>query len=111
MKTQKLLPVLWDKCAKESLDQIIDYIHQDSPQNARKVKQELIKLCGSLNFYPEKYSKEEFLIDEPENYRSVCKWNFKIIYEVTFDAIIIVDIFSTHQNPSKIRKRVKPSDK
>lgn len=92
--------------AKERLDEIYDYIAQDSVSAARHVKKELIKLAGNLNDFPEKYSKEEFLIDKPENYRSVSKWSYKIIYEITEECLIIVDIFHTSQHPGKI-KRVK----
>jgi len=105
---RKKLHILWDRLAKESLDDIYHYIFQDSPQNARKVKKELIKLVSSLNDFPEKYSKEVFLADRAENYRSGSKWSYKVIYEVTGDAIIIVDIFNTHQHPSQISNRIKP---
>lgn len=66
------------------------------------VKKELIKLVNNLNDFPEKFSIEEYLVDEPENYRSVSKWSYKIIYEVTDDCIIIADVFHTSQHPSKI---------
>jgi len=102
------LPIRWDRLAKQSLDDIYEYIGQNSIQNARKVKKSIVKLVGTINDFPDKYSKEEFLRDEPENYRSVSKWNYKIIYEVTNDAIIILDIFHTHQHPAKISKRLKP---
>jgi plasmid stabilization system protein ParE len=59
-------------------------------------------LVSSLNDFPEKYPREEFLMDESENYRSVSKWSYKIIYEVTDEAIIIADIFNTHQHPAKM---------
>ena len=71
---------------------------------ARYVKKNLVELARSLNDFPEKYSREEFLADEPENYRSVSKWSYKIIYEVTDEYLIIADIFHTSQHPSKIRK-------
>jgi plasmid stabilization system protein ParE len=92
--------------AKENLDCICDFIAKDSLDAARYVKKELVKLAHSLSGFPEKYSKEEYLADEPENYRSISKWNYKIIYEVTNDCLIIVDVFHTSQNPSKI-KRIK----
>lgn len=111
MVTKRKLPIRWDRLAKESLDEIYKYISHDSPQNARKVKKELIKLAGSLNDFPDKYSLEEYLKEEPENYRSVSKWSYKIIYEVTDEAIIIADIFQTSQHPSKINKRIKPQKK
>jgi len=105
------LPIRWDRTAKESLDQIYEYIFQDSHQNARKVKKELIKLVGSLNDFPEKYSREEFLEEVPGNFRSVSKWNYKVIYEVTEDSIIIVDIFQTRQHPSQISKPIQSMKK
>ena len=103
VKKQKLT-IRWDKRAKDNLDKIQDYIAKDSIPAARHVKKELIKLVRSLDDFPEKYSKEALLIDDPENFRSVSKWNYKIIYEVTENQIIIADIFHTSQHPSKIRR-------
>ena len=68
------------------------------------VKKELIKLARSLADFPEKFSIEKYLVKEPECYRSVSKWNYKIIYEVTNEYIIIVDVFHTSQHPSKMTK-------
>ena len=99
-------PIRWDRLAKDNLDSIYEFIAKDSVSAARYVKKELIKLAHSLNDFPEKYSREEYLQDEPENYRSVSKWSYKIIYEVTDECLIIADIFNTSQHPSKI-KRVK----
>jgi len=100
---KKKLPIRWDRVAKENLDSIYDFITEDSVKAARYVKKELVELAHSLNDFPEKYSEEEFLTDEPENYRSVSKWSYKIIFEVTEEYLIIVDIFHTSQHPSKIR--------
>jgi plasmid stabilization system protein ParE len=102
----KKLPIRWDRLAKRNLDDIYNYIAQDSEVAARKVKKELVKLAHSLNDFPEKFSIEEFLIGEPEKFRSVSKWSYKIIYQVTEDCIIIVDLFHTSQHPSKIKKRL-----
>ena len=99
----KKLPILWDKKAKDNLDNIYDYLAEDSIVAARYVKRELIKLTNSLNHFPEKYPKEYYLKEEPENYRSVAKWAYKIIYEVTDDCLIIVDIFHTSRHPLNIK--------
>lgn len=98
----KQLPIRWDRLAKKHLDSIYDYIAKDSVTAAKMVKKELINLAHSLNDFPEKFSSEEYLTDEPENYRSVSKWSYKIIYEITDDCIIIADIFHTNRHPSKI---------
>lgn len=106
MVKRKKLPVRWDRIAKDNLDKIYAYIAQDSVPAARKVKKELVKIAHSLKYFPEKFSSEEFLADEPENYRSVSKWSYKIIYEVTEEYIIIVDVFHTSQHPSKIKEEI-----
>lgn len=102
MVSKKKLPVRWDRLAKKNLDSIYDYIAQDSFAAARMVKKTLVKLAHSLNDFPEKYPVEEYLADEPENYRSVSKWSYKIIFEVAEDCIIIADVFHTSQHPSKM---------
>ncbi len=102
MVSKKKLPIRWDRLAKKHLDGIYEYIAEDSVPAARKVKKELIKLAHSLNNFPEKYAIEKYLVHEPENYRSVSKWSYKIIYEVTDECIIIADIFQTSQNTSKM---------
>lgn len=107
MVRTKKLPIRWDKLAKNNLDDIFEYISEDSITAARRVKKELVKLAHSLNDFPEKFSVEEFLVNEPENFRSVTKWSYKIIYEVTEEYIIIVDVFHTSQHPSKIKKDIK----
>ncbi len=102
MVNKKKLPIRWDSLAKKHLDTIYEHIAEDSIPAARMVKKALVKLAHSLNNFPTKYSVEEFLADEPENYRSVSKWSYKILYEVTEECIIIADIFHTSQHPSKM---------
>jgi plasmid stabilization system protein ParE len=104
---KKKLPIRWARRAKENLDDIYEYIAEESVPAARHVKKQLVKLAHSLNDFPEKYSKEEYLADEPEEYRSVSMWSYNIIYEITDEYLIIVDIFHTSQHPSKIGKDKK----
>lgn len=108
MVKKRKLKIRWDKKAKENLDSIHDYIAKDSIRAARYVKKEIIKLAHSLNDFPEKYSEEENLISEPGNFRSVSKWSYKIIYEITNDCLIIVDIFQTSQHPKTIKSTTYP---
>lgn len=42
------LPIRWDRMAKESLDQIYEFIFQDSHLNARKVKKRTYKISRIL---------------------------------------------------------------
>ncbi len=103
---KKKLPVRWSPKAEQRLDGIYDYIAGDSVSAARYVKKTLIQLGGSLDHFPEKYSREEYLDMLPGNYRSVSKWRYKLIYEVTDEYVNILTIFNTSQHPSRIKSDI-----
>ncbi|MGV3503454.1 MAG: type II toxin-antitoxin system RelE/ParE family toxin [Adhaeribacter sp.] len=99
-----LYRVLWDNEAKAALKSIIVYIKQDPPAAAQKVKQALLQLAASLEQMPDRFSAEPYLAGKPGNYRSVSKWNYKIIYRVTEQEVLILDIFHTGKNPIEIEE-------
>jgi toxin ParE1/3/4 len=72
-----------------------------SPQNAELVLDTLLDLGDKLNLFPEANPREP-LFDE-DDIRFYPKWNFKIIYRIETNRIYILDIFSTHKNPSSFR--------
>ena len=100
---KKKLPIKWDLFAVDNLNSIYKYIAKDSVSAAKQVKKSIVLLVKTLSDFPEKYSKEEFLSDYSNNFRSVTKWHYKIIYEITEKEIIILDIFHVKQNPKKIK--------
>ena len=100
---KKRLPIKWDEFAVRNLNAIYEYIALDSVAAARHVKKSIILLVRKLADFPEKYPKEEFLSDFPNNFRSVTKWSYKIIYEVTTEEIMTLDVFHVKQNPQKIK--------
>ena len=102
---RRKLPVRWSPKARHRLSSIYDYIAEDSVGAARYVKKSLIQLGGSLGHFPEKYPREELLSEEPNNYRSVSKWHYKIIYEITDEYVIIINVFNTNQHPDKIKDK------
>lgn len=100
----KAYRVIWDSYAKASLKSIIDYINEESPSAAQKVKIELLKLAKSLKNKPNRFSEEFFLAERKGNYRSVSKWSYKIIYKVTEDEVYILDVFHARKDPSDIEE-------
>lgn len=102
---KKKLAVHWDEQAVEDLKAICQYIKKESPDGAERVKKELLRLAKSLGAFPEKYPVEPLLKDSKGNYRSVAKWHYKIIYELTENEVIILMIFHTRQNPATINKK------
>lgn len=95
------MKVIWSKKSKESITNIYDYIFLRSPQNAENVVRTIIKLADSLGEKDATFSKD--LIIDKENIRFFPKWNYKILYKIKEDKIIILDIFDSRQNPSKMK--------
>ncbi|KIA88874.1 type II toxin-antitoxin system RelE/ParE family toxin [Kaistella jeonii] len=94
------MKIVWEDRALSDLKNAISFIKLQSPKNAEMVLEKLIKLSESLSNMPYKFPKEP--VYNRENIRFVTKWSFKIIYQVENEMIIILRIFSIHQNPDKI---------
>lgn len=92
--------IFWSEDALNDLQEIYDYVSELSPQNAEMMVKTFAELADSLAFMPKKFPKEPFI--NQEKIRFIPKWNFKIIYSIEKDKIIILNIFSTHQNPDKL---------
>lgn len=101
---KKLYRVVIPPTAKGSLRDIISYIKKDSPVAAARVRKELIQLAKSLNELPERFSKEEYLLDKPGNYHSVTQWHYKIVYKILADEIVILRFIHTSRDPDLIKK-------
>ena len=87
--------VVWSKASRDSLQYIYDYILNEakSPQNAEMVILTLLKLGNELNVFSEKFPKEPTFNDE--SIRFCVKWNFKILYQIKSDKILIINVYST----------------
>ncbi|MFN7118393.1 MAG: type II toxin-antitoxin system RelE/ParE family toxin [Saprospiraceae bacterium] len=94
---------IWSQAAIDALRNIHDFIAQDSPQGAKKVTQELVKLGQSLEIFPSRYPLEPLLAEETLQYRFTVKWNYKLIYTVEETQVLIVLIFDTRQLPEKLK--------
>ncbi len=53
---------------------------------------------------PLKHPKELLLEDLSIEFRYVLAWDYKIIYEILDNKIVIIDIFHTSRNPIDIKK-------
>lgn len=62
---KKYYRVVIPPTAKESLQEIVKHIKQDSPTAAIKVRKTLLEKAKSLKELPERFSREMFLIDKP----------------------------------------------
>jgi len=96
--------VEWHPVAIKSLEDIFLFIFEQSPQNAAMVYQQLLELAETANLFPEKYPLEKSYFNPAV--RFIPKWNYKIVYQILEDKILILKIFPTHQNPDKLPKNL-----
>lgn len=94
------MKLVWGKTAKNDLKNIYDYIFNDSPVNAEKVLNTIIKKVEATSKMPLRHPIEPNL--NKKHTRFIILWNFKIIYRVYNDKIFVKRIFHTKQNPKKI---------
>ncbi|CAN5254782.1 hypothetical protein BH09BAC1_BH09BAC1_09790 [soil metagenome] len=90
-----------------SLRNIFEYISQDSPEAAKKVKVAIQRKASTLSFFPDKFSREDLLDDISGNYRFTIKWSYKIIYEVEKERVSILLVVHSHQSPQHIQRMLK----
>ena len=65
-----LLKIKWNKSALDQLIKAIKYIEEDSPQNAEKVKQEILNAITRLANYPEINSLDKYKILNDGSFRA-----------------------------------------
>lgn len=100
---KKKLKVVWNDEAKYALRNIYNYIKQrESVERAKKVRNEIAASAKNLNVFPEKFVEDPYLKDESGNYRFKVIWSYKIIYEVTPEAIMVLDVFHTSRDSINI---------
>ena len=94
-------PVYWSGQSLISIQEMYDYIFEESPQNADLVLDTIFEIGNKLNIFPKKNPIEP--IYNSDTIRFFPKWNFKIVYRIEASRIYVLDVFSTYQSPSKIR--------
>jgi toxin ParE1/3/4 len=94
------MKITWRKKASDDLEVIYDYIKLDSPQNAVMVFKKIHDLVNSLDIFPERNPVDKTINDY--NVRFAVLWNYKIVYSIEKNAIVVLRIFGTRQHPKKL---------
>ena len=101
MVNKAVLVVRWDKPAYASLQRIYEYIRQDSPVNADKVRKEILKITSGLADRPERYPPDKFKKNNPGNYRAFEKYSYRVAYRYTEKEIKILSVRHVKQEPKE----------
>jgi plasmid stabilization system protein ParE len=95
--------IIWDSRAIDSIKSIFIFLkYKASLKVANQVRDKILREVRALTLIPEKNPKEPYLADLSGDFRFKLVWNYKIIFEVLPDRILILDIFHTSRNPIKI---------
>lgn len=88
------------RLARTSIREIFEYVkdREKSVSKAHKVRETILETCLSLKDFSG-YSKEAFLEEFEEDYRSVSVWSYVIIFVVTDKQIQILNVVHGKEHP------------
>ena len=95
--------VQWTNSAKEDLEDIFSYYtFVASEKVAKSITKRIVKRSIDLKSNPFIGVKEELITDKSKQYRYLVVDNYKIIYFIVDDLVVISTVFDSRQNPAKL---------
>ncbi len=99
----KKYKIKWTSNAKEDLLTIVDYINQESAENARKVYKQIRDKAHSSNLFPLRGR----VVPELQKvgitaYRELLINRWRIVYQIRDNSVYIMAIFDSRQNVEDI---------
>lgn len=89
----------WDSVALRQFGAAIEYIAQDSLQNAQKVYSAVIQKIEALPDYPEMHPPDKYKLNNTGSYRAFELYRLRVAYFVGSDRIRILRVRHTSQEP------------
>lgn len=94
--------------AQTSIRRIVDRLRSTASNDvAQKVRKGINDTIKTLKSLPESHEKEHLISDEITTYRRILKWDYRIVFVVDKDKIIVsvVDVVSSRQGDESIKKK------
>jgi toxin ParE1/3/4 len=105
---KKIKKIVWTYPAKNDLQDIYDYIAEFSEEAAFRVITGILDKAEVLKGgFPGIGQKEPLLSHKTDIYRYLVEGNYKIIYRVKRNRVIIDMVFDVRQNPDKMAEKIK----
>jgi plasmid stabilization system protein ParE len=105
------IKIIWSLKAKYQLHTIFDYYQANASTTvAESLVSKILSRTRNLSTFPLIGKCEELLLDHPNKFRYVVEGNYKILYWLNENEIIIATVFDCRQNPKKILDIQKPSE-
>jgi plasmid stabilization system protein ParE len=97
------MKIIWTDFAIANLKDIFDYYLENANEKvAHKIRKRILNSTNQLKINPEIGQIEINLESLKKNHRYLVSDNYKIIYRVFENQVIINDVFDTRQNPVKM---------
>lgn len=93
--------ITWAKSAIQHFRKSIEYIREDSPKNAEKVKNAILQKVEALQFNTIRYRIDKYKLNNDGNFLYFELLSHRISFYVASDEIIIVRVRHTKMNPKK----------
>ncbi len=78
---------------------LIKFILQDSPQNAKKVRADIVALTHRLPSNPEQYAPDKYKLNNDGSYRAFEKHRYRMVYRLLDKEIRILRVRDTKMEP------------
>jgi len=91
--TRPTYRVLWTRSGFRDADRIVDYIARESPGNAGRVHERLLRRVGSLRSMPNRgHPTPELVAAGYQNYREVMVKPYRIVYRIEPKTVWIIAV-------------------
>jgi plasmid stabilization system protein ParE len=94
------LVVVIDNNAKVQLRKAYEFIKEDSPQNAEKVKQKIYHSFKALLKNPLRHPPDKYRSNNDGSYRAYELYKYRISYHISAQEIRVIRIRHTKMNPA-----------
>jgi plasmid stabilization system protein ParE len=97
------MKIVWSNLAMKAFKEIYQY-HKvvASERIALQIKSDIFSATKQLTRYPELGQIEPTLEKLREGHRFLVNSNYKIIYKIVKEGVLITDLFDTRQYPAKM---------
>ncbi|MDO5615595.1 MAG: type II toxin-antitoxin system RelE/ParE family toxin [Cruoricaptor ignavus] len=97
------MEIIWTDFAIENLKEIFEYYSfKANKKVAHKIRKNIFESTKHLINHPKSGQIEHHLEKLKQNHRYIVSGNYKIIYLIIENKIVITDIFDARQNPTKM---------
>ena len=95
--------VTWASVAESDLSNIILYIAEESPANARKILNKIKEKASSLKQFPERGRIVPELHDQGINlYREIIVSPWRVVYRISGKKVYVLTVFDSRQNAEDV---------